>query len=202
MVTLRSYKRTDRYASPDWIDEAEVFSRVLTAIRTLRAMPDQERRFLASGTKAAWPETLVEFSDLVARADGPVESDSIPVRHDPKRTEISDALVAGEWFARLALLHENYADFERRILEFRAGSRPTPQVDDQRFLTWYAQGWSLKNIGQRLGLNEHEAERRLYEIARSLWRIANGAARLVDPETSIRGRKLAEARDSLRRAQS
>lgn len=202
MVMLRTYRGPSAYHYRPWIDEAEVFSRVLTAIKTLQAMPDQERRFLASGTKAAWPPTLVEFSDLVAQAEMPPDTDAIRGRVNLRSSEISDALIAGDWFAKLALIHENYPQFQVRLHDYRSHKRVSPQVDDQKFLSWYAHGWSLKNIGQRFGINEHQAERRLYEIARHLWRIANRTARLVEPESTERGRELAEARDALRGARA
>jgi hypothetical protein len=163
-----------------YISEAEVFARTLTAIRTLKAMPDRERRFLASGTKAAWPATLVEWSDLLAQAEQTPDDIEPREKINPKRSEISDALVAGEWFAKLALLPENIAEFEACVERYRTGKVKSPQVDDQRLLTLYSQGWSLRLIGQRFAMNEHECERRLHQIARNLFRIANKTARYAD----------------------
>lgn len=181
MTKLRTY--VPRYASPriPYISEEEVFARTLTAIRTLKAMPDRERRFLLAGTKAAWPATLVEWSDLLAQAEQTPDDIEPREKITPKRSEISDALVAGEWFAKLALLPENVDEFHRVVEGYRAGRLKTPQVEDQRFLTLHSQGWSLKLIGSRFKLDENQAERRLYEIARNLWRIANQTARIVKP---------------------
>lgn len=53
------------------IPEDEVFARVLSAIKTIKAMPDAERRFLMAGTKSGWVQTLVEWADLVAQAEQP-----------------------------------------------------------------------------------------------------------------------------------
>jgi hypothetical protein len=184
-MKLRTYVPTLPPRTP-YISEAEVFSRTLTAIRTLKAMPDRERRFLASGTKAAWPATLVEWSDLLAQAEQTPDDIEPREKINPKRSEISDALVAGEWFAKLALLPENIDEFEKRVEEYRRGRDAygnivrSPQVDDQRLLTLYSQGWSLKLIGQRFGWNENQCERRLFEIARNLHRIANKTARYAD----------------------
>jgi hypothetical protein len=143
-------------------------------------MPDRERRFLASGTKAAWPATLVEWSDLLAQAEQTPDDIEPREKINPKRLEISDALVAGEWFAKLALLPENVEEFEHCVEAYRIGKTKSPQVIDQRLLTLYSQGWSLKLIGQRFGWNENQCERRLFEIARNLWRVANKTARYAD----------------------
>ena len=64
-MKLRTYTPTQP-SRVQYISEAEVFSRTLTAIRTLKAMPDRERRFLASGTKAAWPAWTPSKSRLHA----------------------------------------------------------------------------------------------------------------------------------------
>jgi len=178
-MKLRTYVPTLPPRTP-YISEAEVFSRTLTAIRTLKAMPDRERRFLASGTKAAWPATLVEWSDLLAQAEQTPDDVEPREKINPKRSEISDALVAGEWFAKLALLPENIEEFEQCIEAYRTGMAKTPQVRDQKIVTLYSQGWSLKLIGQRFGWNENQCERRLFEIARNLWRIGNKTARYAD----------------------
>lgn len=176
------------------ISEDEVFARVVTAIKTLKAMPDRERRFLMAGTKSGWVQTLVEWSDLVAQAELPQDELDVRDRYEPKRAEISDAIIAGEWFAKLAVLLWNVDEFERCLGRYRAGSAKSPQVDDQKILNWYAAGWSLKLIGERLGFNEHQIERRLSEIRLALWSIANGRARLADTSARQRERKRDKAR--------
>lgn len=239
-----------------YISEAEVFARTLTAIRTLKAMPDRERRFLAAGSKIAWVQVILERGDENAQAstdfeplqrvikkhraprqelapeppprEGPplpqlardgilanvakrsasLETHAAPLENRPdgsakiayqpasvapcrdeeqprervhlKRADIDDALVAGEWFAKLALLPVNIDEFEKRVEGYRTGVYKSPQVDDQRLLTLYSQGWSLKLIGQRFGWNEHQTERRFNEIARNLFLIANKTARYAD----------------------
>lgn len=180
MTKLRTYVPTYAGYKQPYISEAEVFSRTLTAIRTLKAMPDRERRFLASGTKAAWPATLVEWSDLLAQAEQTPDDIEPREKINPKRSEISDALVAGEWFAKLALLPENIDEFEQCVEAYRIGMAKSPQVRDQKILTLYSQGWSLRLIGQRFAMNDQMLERRLNEIARSLFRIANRTARYAD----------------------
>lgn len=211
-MKLRTYVPTLPPRAP-YISEAEVFERTLTAIRTLKAMPDRERRFLASGTKAAWPATLVEWSDLLAREGNDPKKDfkpgvriyrrDIPIepfmdivdakgeipprddddrreRDDPTRKEISDSLIAGAWFAKLALLPENIDEFERCVEQYRTGSSKSPQVADQRILTLHAQGWGPRLIGMKFGLNSDQIEKRIYQISRELFRIANGTARYAD----------------------
>ena len=181
------YSTVGRYHAETLIPEADVLRRVLTSIRTLKAMPDRERRFLVSGTKSAWVPILVEWADLVAQAENPPDDCGPREKTTPTRAEVGDALAAGEWFAKLALLPENYQGFQRRLAIYRESKSHSPQVDDQKILAWVAGGWSLRLIGERIKLNEDQAERRFNEISRNLFRIANGTARLIDPEAEERG---------------
>lgn len=184
------------YERPALLSEGEVLRRVITSIKTLKALPDAERRHLLSGTRAAWPQPLVEWADLLARAEITDDDFEPPEKYQPKRSEISDALIAAEWFAKLALLPENIDEFEARVAIYRLGKSKSVQVDDQKILSWVAFGWSLKSIGQRIGMNETQAERRYYEIIRNLARCANGQARLIDPATRKRKREYSEARNA------
>lgn len=181
------------------ISEDEAFSRTIAAIKTLKAMPDHERRFLMAGTKSGWVQTLVEWSDLVAQAEQTKDDYDPLERYRPKRAEISDALIAGEWFAKLAILPWNIDEFGRCLARYRAGLARTPQVEDQKFITLYAFGFSLKIIGERIGLNEQQAERRLLEIRDALSAIANGRARFADIDTIERQGKHYTARYASRR---
>lgn len=194
-ATRYAIPRTARIARrAAMIPEERVFSRVLTAIRALKALPDKELRFLYAGKKSGWVQTLVEWADLVAQAELPRDDHDARDRWHPTRAEISDAMIAGEWFAKLAVLPENVDEFEKRLGLYRASLARTAQVEDQRILVWVASGLSLKLIGERLGRNEHQIERRIAEIRNSLWQIANGTARLADVEARERQRKSDKAR--------
>ena len=171
------------------IPEPDVLRRTLTAVRTLKALPDRERRFLTSGTKSGWVPHLVEWSDLVAQAELVDDDIAPPERVRPSRPEIADAMIAGEWFAKLALIPENIDEFEARVDLYRQKKRKSAQVADQEFLTWLSLGWTLKSIGERLRINENQAERRGNEISRNLFRIANGTARICNPEDRQRERE-------------
>lgn len=140
-------------------------------------------------------QTLVEFSDLVARAEI-VQDDTEPRdRYQPTRKEISDALIAGEWFAKLALLPENVDEYERLTdVRRRSDRRVSTYVEEQKVIAWWAFGMSLRLIGEGLRVNEFEAERRLNQAAISLWRIANGWAEFADVEARSRARKRYAAR--------
>lgn len=254
------------------IPEDAAFGRVLSAIRTIEAMPDRERRFLTSGqglwlaklgSKLTWhdlnshedknleplhrvhvdiPADIAEFFGLPGdRVDRMPDTPPTPMRvgdvcqarvdfrnermaarakrrginpvkfvpavgyipekepeesresFRPTRAQVSDAIVAGEWFAKLALMPENIDEFERRLDQYANGGRRSPQVDDQRILSFYAFGWSLKLIGERYGLNEFQTERRIAEIRTSVHRIANGWARLADIENRGISRKAEQA---------
>ena len=258
----------------------EVFARVLTAIKTLQAMPDAERRFLLAG-QGSWlgkmgsvltwhdanaaedknleplhrvhveiPKDIAEFFGLPGdKVDRDPDAPPMPMRvgdvsqarvdfrsermsdrmkrrgikpvkyvpaigpfpekepeqsremFRPTSAQVSDALVAGDWFAKVALLRDdrycpkaerliaNVDQFEVRFAKFKAGGRRSFLVDDQRVLVWLAKGFSLRAIGLRLELSGDEMEIRLNEIRRSLFRIANGAARLADPEQRSRDRR-------------
>lgn len=166
----------------------EVERRVLASVRALRAMSDPERRFLLAGTKSGWVQTLVEWSDLVARAESREETPDT-FRHDPTRAEIADAMIAGEWFARLAILPKNVREFEGCVARYRAGWIKSPRIEDQRIVSWVAFGFSFKAVGERIRTNEHEAERRFSEIVDDLWEIANGTAKFADIEARERSRR-------------
>lgn len=189
---------TKRYVAP--ISEDEAWRRVMAAIRTLKAMPDAERRFLTSGSRSGWVITLVEWSDLVSQAEDVQpgapprdEHDTPPERYQPKRAEISDALVAGEWFAKLAITADNVREFADRLDDYRTGRERSPQVKDQRILEMFVRGYGLKTIGGRFKLNEHQIERRLLEIRTTIAAIANGRGGLVEPPRAQRAQVARQA---------
>jgi len=172
------------------ISEDEVFARVLTAIKTLKAMPDRERRFLMAGTKSGWVQTLVEWSDLVAQAELPKDELDVRDRYEPKRAEISDAIIAGEWFARLAIIPRNVSEHDHQMRLYRAGFVKSRLIRDQVILDLWSSGWSTFHIGahSRIRMSEKEVLARFKIIADDLWKIANGTAEL----SNVDARKRAE----------
>lgn len=101
----------------------------------------------------------------------------------PSRKDISDAMIAGAWFAALALRAENVCEFEKSRDAYRRGKSKTTWVDDQRIVAMHARGASLKTIGGSLRggkLNAEQVEVRIRQIARSLSEIANGRSRPHD----------------------
>jgi hypothetical protein len=204
--------------------------RVLTAIKTLRASPDIEARFLKAGSKVAWPKMLVEWSDAVAQTDDelkpgvriyrkdiPLEpfmdfvavKNGVPPRDDeeeqereePTRKAYSDMLIAGEWWAKLALTVPyagdpgNIDEFERNVEKYRRGEAKNCFVKDQIFLLLLSQGWSLYSIGKRFKLNDDETHERYFAIAQNIFYIANRKARLADPAERAREKRLKQSGD-------
>lgn len=189
-------RRPNRYAirsapRPALIPEAEVFARVLTAIKTLKAMPDRERRFLMAGTKSGWVQTLVEWSDLVAQAEQPKDDFEPREKHHPKRAEISDAIVAGEWFALLAIIPRNVSEHERQLRFYQAGIHKSRLIVDQVILDLWASGWSVFHIGghSRVRMSEKEVLARFKIIAADLYEIANGTAELANVDARKRAER-------------
>lgn len=194
-------RRPNRYAvrtvpRAPLITEAEVFARVLTAIKTIKAMPDGERRFLIAGTKSGWVQTLVEWSDLVAQAEQPKDDVDVRERYHPKRAEISDAIIAGEWFARLAIIPRNVSEHERQMHLYRAGLIKSRLVVDQVILDLWASGWSVFLIGghSRVRMSEKEVLARFKIIASDLYEIANGTAELSNVDARQRAERDRQAR--------
>lgn len=188
-------RRPDRYAirgarRAPMIPEAEVFARVLTAIKTIKAMPDGERRFLMAGTKSGWVQTLVEWADLVAQAEQPKDDVDPREVYRPKRAEISDAMVAGEWFALLAIIPRNVSEHEHQMRRYSAGLVNYRLVVDQLILDLWASGWPVDYIAShsRVRMSEKEVLERFKIIAADLHGIANGTAEL----SNVDARKRAE----------
>jgi hypothetical protein len=190
-----------------YISEADAFDRTQRAILTLAAVPkggpagvrsnwpkhfdfhaEAIRIAMTPGARVENPKIEKAIKKLRAQdfddinLDGKTVSNmpSAPYREPPSAEAVSDCLVAGEWFAKLALLPENIDQFEHRVEEMRTGKRKSAMVDDQIIVMLYAQGWSLRMIGIRFRWNEDQTERRLFEVARHLFRLANGTARYAD----------------------
>ncbi len=222
MSFSQRYARIGRMHAATSIPEGEVFSRVLAAIRTIRSMPKGD----VQAVRSNWPKEFEfhgeaikllvfegnladsKFKRLMAKDFddihlGPPAGDEADRPRDPKpsRAQVSDAMVAGAWFSCVAIIPENVSEFENRIELYRLGKRKSAQVDDQRILSWLAFGWSIQSIAQHRDIetDEHQVERRINEISRNLWRIANGTARLCDIEERQRNRERAKAGNAFSR---
>lgn len=171
---MRDRRRIAYRPPADEISIGDVERRVIRAILTLRAMPDREKSFLRVGS--CMPDHLVEWADLVARAENS-ELDARPARFQPTRADIGDYLTALSWVADLARLPSKPMRIRRRR---RAGDdRPLgvdewPDDRDQKILWWVAFDFSFEQIGERIGRNEFEVKRRYGQILADCWRIANG----------------------------
>lgn len=209
----RVFRHRAAIAPIEAVSRHDALDRTLVAIRTMRALPSAKLRGIVSN----WPRefefhgeaikvavfagALDDKKFLRLRAQdfddihlGPATDDGgVGPAPPPRADQVSDVIVAGVWFASLARLDCNVGQFDDRLKAYRAGKRPDAFVDDQRILQWHAFGWSLKSIGERVGLNEFQTERRLDEIATSLHRIANGWAKLADIERRISDRAAAQA---------
>lgn len=144
----------------------------MRAIRTLACVTDPERSFLAAGSKSQWPQTLVEWADLVAQAENQEIGAAVtPFRPTPE--DIGDYLVALEWVAALRRMPR----VAGRTVRKGRRDRMTP---DQEIVWLVAWEFSFEEIGRRIGRNALHTRRRYRSIVDDLWRIANGYVRLVD----------------------
>lgn len=197
------------------IPEHDVFARVLSAIRVTDADPPVR----PSRVKSNWPTEfenvamaikwavwrgkpledklyrklrIGDFEDIwFGETEGSPESE----RQRFKPGQVADAIIAGSWFAALQRLHENIDEAEAAHEAYRLGNIKTALITDQKILTWYAKGFTMKSIGAHsdIKLDEHQVERRLNEISRSLFRIANGYAALVDLDARRRAQERVQA---------
>lgn len=179
------------------VSPVDAYVRAIEAIRTMDQLPGIGIRRVAS----TWPKEFAfhaeaikwavfageakknkaykrlrarDFEDIHLEFD---EDDDAPERKPPSRSAIADAELAGGWWAALALLPYNVAEFNIASDLYRRGKRKQPLVDDQRIVVMVARGKTLKTIGENLyggKLNDEQVEGRIREIAIALANIANG----------------------------
>lgn len=77
---------------PEELTLASVEHRILRACKTIRALPDKERRFLHGGSlmNSIWREAIDEYRDAYGAED-------VRIRFIPKPYDVSDCLVALGW---------------------------------------------------------------------------------------------------------
>lgn len=217
--------RYARHLAAPMIPESEIMPRVLASVRTMRAMPGVRMTASRSSWPREFDFHAIAIVEAVFSGETdnkmfrrlryrdfedvhfgkPASDDDDDANENlnaaerrfepPSRAEVSDALIAGAWFARLALLAENIDEFEGRVAEFRSGKRRNPQVEDQEIVSFVAFGWSFYAIGKRLDVDGQQAENLYFSIARRLFDIANGRTKLADPIARQRARKLAQISD-------
>lgn len=215
--------RYARRPAPPIIPESEIMPRVLASVRTMRAMPGVRMTASRSSWPREFDFHAIAIVEAVFAGETdnkmfrrlryqdfedvhfgkPASDDDDDANENlnaaerrfdpPSRAEVSDALIAGAWFARLALLAENIDEFEHCVAEFRAGARRNPQVEDQQIVSYVAFGWSFYAIGKRLDTDAQQAEHRYCSISRRLFDIANGRTRLADPAARARCRRARQA---------
>lgn len=195
-------KFSSRYAVPKhaamarraaMISDDDVERRVLRAIRTLKCVRDRDRSFLAAGAKSSMPDTLVEFADLVARAENPDPVVGQASPFFPTRADFGDYLLALSWVAALARLPNKRKPRSVRQRASRQRASEIPSEFDQRILWWVAFEFSFAAIGREINRDEYQAQRRYREIIADCWRIANGCVTLQDfSEGSSRPRQIEE----------
>lgn len=75
--------------APELIDVREIEHRLIRAFRTLRALPDPERRFFQQ--KSAWPEVLQSFEEAYGYTDARMP------KFRPTPFDCGDYLTALDW---------------------------------------------------------------------------------------------------------
>lgn len=187
------------YHPPRLIDEAEAYARTVASIRTMDRLPGPMRarvrsnwpsEFEMHATAIKWAVFAGEaakskaykrlrscdFADVHLDFDEDDEDDRRRPLAPLTRAAIADAEIAGVWFASLALLPENAAEFKHAVAMFQRGRRAEAWVDDQRIVAMHARGKSLRTIGENLHggkLNVEQTEARCRAVAQSLAQIAN-----------------------------
>ena len=153
------------------ISHNDVERRILRAVRTLKCVRDRDAAFLSAGSRSSMPAYLVEFADLVARAELQEPEPGLASPFFPTRFDIGDYLVALDWLAGLARLPRKRAPRSKR-----RGNSDFPADTDQRIVVWIAFEFSCAAIGRmrEVNKNEFEVKRRYRTILDDCWRIANG----------------------------
>lgn len=100
------------------ITVAEVDRRILRACRTIRALPDRERKFQAQHN--CWPDIVQDVADAYGYTD------ARPPRFHPSPADVSDCLTALAWARGLTkqewrLIWAKSFGFSFRIIGLRIG---------------------------------------------------------------------------------
>ncbi|MEL6746446.1 MAG: hypothetical protein AAFO79_01325 [Pseudomonadota bacterium] len=137
------------------LDRAEVERRVLTACRTIRAMP----RVGPKGNRGN------SFWDQIVKEPGKGDYTGIELRPDFGATDVNDD-AAADWLARLS----QWGD---------AHTFAGLTLSETQWLFWWRsmapRGVSFTEIGRRLRCGSGETARRRYvEAVSTAWRVANG----------------------------
>ena len=132
----------------DKIPAPDVEERLLQACRTIRALPDPDRRFFRM--HSSWPEVVQEVADAYGYTDA-----SIP-RFKPSPKDVGDCLVALEWARPLQKREFRFVWWRSFDLSFKAIAMRIHRSDetarryyrDAVLKCWYA----ANNLSTRQGV--------------------------------------------------
>lgn len=147
----------------------DVERRVLRACKTVRALGDRERSWLAR--QAVWPfATIDTWDDKLAQADNYAELRALEaeraVRFRPTPADHSDLHTALEWFNSLSL--------EPKLRRQMIVSGRQPFGPEQRVIWLRSLDWSFIEIGKRLGgISDDTARTRYVDALKLAWWSAN-----------------------------
>lgn len=129
----------------------DVERRIITAFKTLRALPDREAGWLRF--KSNYPDYLREWSDFVG-----VQHVSIEPQPRPLSKDIDDMHVALGWLVNVPM------SIEKR-------------KKDERILILMSLGYSLRQVADRMKVRSPETIRsRKNYLIKCCWGVANGIA--------------------------
>lgn len=126
---------------PDEIPALEVERRLLTACKTIRALPDRDRKFFT--VKAMWPDVVRETSDAYGYTE------AMMPRFRPSPRDVSDCLVALAWARCLEKREFRFIWWRSFDLSYRAiANKIHRSHEDARrkyrdaiLLCWYHANW-------------------------------------------------------------
>lgn len=212
MSFANRYARTVLEMRP-LIAERECWDRVCSAIRVSNA----EVAVRPSGIKSNWPAEFEHVSTAIKWAvwrGKPLEDklyrklmagdfediwfEKTEGAEERERSrfaakEVTDAITAGVWFASLQRRREFVSETLEAYELYRIGAAKTALITDQKILSWYALGWSLKAIADHKDIrqDEHKVGAALNRICREVFFIANGLHKgLVDLDEERRRRRV------------
>jgi DNA-binding CsgD family transcriptional regulator len=157
----------------------QVAQRITRALLTCKYMADPEFRFLAAGSRVAWPQYVYDGEDRKAQAENQSNLDAAPPRFRPTARDLSQLDEAMAWFRVMNL------DAAACAAAVRAGKLPLSP--DQRLIWWRATGRSTATVARYLGVSDETARRRTNAAYARLHAIAERAAR----DALSRARRLA-----------
>lgn len=142
---------------PDIISRADVERRVIRACLTHAASP----RVRGPECRVAWPATLVEWADLVARGENPdnIDSEALRPRFQPTPADIADELVALGWMLHLTTPPAPISSRAPRPAPRSGAAARHSRLSDWDIVFMHALGWGWGEVGRRMGGTPRDARR-------------------------------------------